>query len=223
MANSFVQEGNVLDWYNAGSAVTSGAVVQVGFRGLGIALANIGATSTGSVMVDGVFRLPIHASDTTAIGGGAWWDGTNPRNAPAAGRRFMGYFTETRSDAAGQTAGVKLAPFAAEGARALVMAETGAQSIAASNLLSGRCGVDVPSTAALTITLPALADVPPGAQLSVTKTTAVGAGTTVTLDGADDETINGAATLAVLAVLWDSVTIAATATGWKVVASGVKT
>lgn len=69
MATNFVQEGNVIDWYNGtGSDVDSGALVQVGFRGMGVALGDIASTATGSVMIDGVFDLALDASDTTTIG-----------------------------------------------------------------------------------------------------------------------------------------------------------
>ena len=219
MATNFIQEGNVIDWYNAGSAVASGAVVQVGFRGMGVALAAIGALGTGSVMIDGVFDLPLDDSDTTAIGGKAWWDGSKALNDPAAGRFFIGFFTEVRADAPNQTVGVKLAPFTAEGVRALVTPTTAAQTLAAANFLSGHCAINAPNAEAQTITLPALATVPAGALLHVLKS---GANTdAVTLDGHLAETIAGATTHATMNLALDSVTLAATAAGWIVVGSAV--
>lgn len=222
MATNFVQEGNVIDWYNGtGSDVDSGALVQVGFRGMGVALGDIASTATGSVMIDGVFDLALDASDTTTIGAPAWWDGAKCYNDVAAGRYFIGHFTEVKSAAASQTVGVKLAPFAAEPPRFLTMAATGAQTLAAANLLSGRCHITVPNTAALTITLPALADVPRSAMLSVIKSTAAGAGTAVTLDGAGDETVDGSATLATIDAPDDNLTLAATAADWTIAESAL--
>jgi predicted RecA/RadA family phage recombinase len=192
MAANFIQEGNVIDWYNAGAAVASGDPVRVGYRGMGVALAAIGALGTGSVMVDGVFDFPLDVAATTAIGGMAYWDATDEEvyNAADMDRSFIGFFTETRSALAGQTVGVKLAPFASEGQRVVTAAAEGAQTLSAAAAYSGKCTVLVPNTAALTLTLPSVAAIPVGAEICVIKTSA--ATEIITLDGAGDEAIPAA-------------------------------
>jgi predicted RecA/RadA family phage recombinase len=222
MATNFVQEGNVIQWTNGtGSAVASGDVVQVGLRGMGVALVDIASTASGSVMIDGVFDLALDASDTTAIGGAAYWDASGEKvyNDPGAGRFFIGYFTEVKSAAASQTVGVKLAPFSAEGQRLLTMAATGAQTLAAADLLSGQCTLLVPNTAALTITLPSVASIPANSLLRVRKTTADAHA--ATLDGAGDETIAGGATLATIDANNDTALLQSTGAAWVIVDSAI--
>ena len=92
MATSYQSEGCVITWTNStGSNVSSGAVVQVGFSSLGIALVDIANSATGSVAVEGVFKL---AKTTGAIaqGGKVWWDATNSYcvNAPTLTAFFVG-------------------------------------------------------------------------------------------------------------------------------------
>ena len=216
MATNFVQEGNVLDWYNAGSAVSSGDVVQVGFRGMGVALTDIGALGTGSVMVDGVFEFDLDASDTAVIGGPAWWDGTKVYNDVAAGRFFLGHFSEARSAAAGQTVGVKLAKFADEPPRVVTLAATGAQSIHAANLLGAELVALIANSEALTVTLPAIAAVPVGALLRVYKTG--GGAHVLTLATPGAEQVGGGATYTAIDADADMALLVSTGTAWQLLA-----
>jgi predicted RecA/RadA family phage recombinase len=171
MATNFVQEGNVLDWYNGtGNAVVSGAVVQVGFRGLGVALTDIASTATGSVMVDGVFELPKDTADALLIGGQVWWDGTKCYNDVAANRWFIG----NAAEAAGQTdttCRVKLGRFVDEGPRFLTLhASTAAQAMTAADFMCGDLHLTGANTGAIEVDLPAVATIPK-AFLRVVKTT----------------------------------------------------
>jgi predicted RecA/RadA family phage recombinase len=189
MANSFVQEGNVLNWYNGtGNAVVSGAVVQVGFRGLGVALTDIASTATGSVMVDGVFSLPKDTADALLIGGQVWWDGTKCYNDVAAGRWFIG----TAAEAAGTTATtckVKLGRFVEEGPRFLTLhATTAAQAMTAADFMCGDLHLTGANTAAIEVDLPAVASIPK-AFLRVVKTSADAHA--IGLDPSGTETIAG--------------------------------
>jgi predicted RecA/RadA family phage recombinase len=216
MATNFVQEGNVIDWTNkTDAAVASGELVQVGFRGMGVALAAIADDATGSVMIDGVFDFPLHASDATAIGGPAYWDGTNPRNAAAAGRFFMGHFTEIRAAASGQSVGVKLAPFSAEPGRMLTAAAAAATTLAAANFLGGDLTVLAPNTEAVALNLPSVALVPVGSKLRVRKTHASTTAVTVTPSGA--ETI----TTVLIDADNDMALFQSTATGWLLIDSAI--
>lgn len=63
MANSYVSEGAVIDYANAGAAISSGDVVNMNGV-LGVALGDIATSATGSVMIKGIFRLP---KATTAV------------------------------------------------------------------------------------------------------------------------------------------------------------
>jgi predicted RecA/RadA family phage recombinase len=189
MANSFVQEGNVLNWYNGtGNAVASGAIVQVGFRGLGVALTDIASTATGSVMVDGVFELAKDTGDALLIGGQVWWDGTKCYNDVAANRWFIG----TAAEAAGMTAAtckVKLGRFVEEGPRFLTLhVSTAAQAMTAADFMCGDLHLTGANTGAIEVDLPAVATIPK-AFLRVVKTSnnshAIG------LDPAGSEVIAG--------------------------------
>lgn len=58
MATNYIQDGQVIDYANAGAAIASGDVVVVGNR-IGVALVDIAATTgTGAVGFWGVFSLP---------------------------------------------------------------------------------------------------------------------------------------------------------------------
>lgn len=189
MANNFAQEGNVITWYNGtGGNIASGAVVQVGFRGLGVALTDIASTASGSVMVDGVFVLAKDTADALLVGGQVWWDGTKCYNDVAANRWFIG----TAAEAAGTTdttCKVKLGRFAEEGPRFLTLhASTTPQALTAADFMCGDLHLSGANTGAIEADLPAVATIPK-AFLRVVKTTdnahAIG------LDPAGTETIAG--------------------------------
>lgn len=73
MATNYVQEGKVIQWTNGGSAVVSGQVVRIG-KILGVALANIAGSATGSVAIEGVFTVPKVSGAVIAQGENLTWD-----------------------------------------------------------------------------------------------------------------------------------------------------
>lgn len=74
MATTFVQDGNVIDYANAGTAITSGSVVVMG-NIIGVALVDIAATTgTGAVQISGVFNVPKVSAAVIAQGASLTWD-----------------------------------------------------------------------------------------------------------------------------------------------------
>ncbi|RYE43840.1 MAG: DUF2190 family protein [Hyphomicrobiales bacterium] len=74
MASNHVQPGKVLDYVNTTQTpIKSGAVVAVG-QTLGVALKDIALGATGSVSVDGVFRVPKVPGAVIAQGESLTWD-----------------------------------------------------------------------------------------------------------------------------------------------------
>ena len=94
MSKKFVQEGEVIEYANSGSAIASGAVVAIGNQ-VGVAITDIAATSgSGSVAMCGVFSLAKVGSQAWAQGDLVFWDKTNLR------------FTKTASSDADLAAGI---------------------------------------------------------------------------------------------------------------------
>lgn len=61
MATNYVSEGDVIQYTNAGSAISAGDVVLIGTTGkktFGVALVDIANGASGSVAVEGVFTCP---------------------------------------------------------------------------------------------------------------------------------------------------------------------
>ena len=74
MANNSQQPGDVMTWTNAtGSAVVSGQVVVVG-KILAVALVDIANGASGSVALQGVFRVPKASAAVIAQGENLTWD-----------------------------------------------------------------------------------------------------------------------------------------------------
>ena len=85
---NFTQPGKILDYFNAGSAILSGAVVVLSGVGCGIAATKIASGDFGPVEVEGVVEVP----STGVINQLArvYWNGT-AATATATGNAFMGY------------------------------------------------------------------------------------------------------------------------------------
>lgn len=100
MTTRFVQQGEVMDYVNGGSAVASGAVLVIGVR-VGVALADIAANATGSVAMEGVFTVAKVSGTAFAQGVALYWDATNSRTTTtASGNTLAGYaFTSAASGA----------------------------------------------------------------------------------------------------------------------------
>lgn len=92
MAQNYVQEGDVLNYTNAsGSTIASGTAVLIG-TWLGVALADIANTATGSVAIEGVFTVPKLSTDVVTQGAILYWDNTNKRlTLTSAGNTQVGH------------------------------------------------------------------------------------------------------------------------------------
>ena len=197
MATNFKHEGNALTLLNStGATIASSSPIVFGLFCMAIALADILNGVTGSVAVEGVFTL---TKTTGAIkqGGKVWWDATNGYciNAPAKNAYFIGY-AETAAGSSDTTVDVILEDFCCEGTRVLTLAATGNETLTAADFMSSELVLFVPNTAAKTLALPSVADIPIGATLFVKKTTADAFA--VTLDPASSEQIAGGSTFATI-------------------------
>ena len=68
MTKTYVSEGNVVNYTNAGSAIAAGAVVVMGHT-IGVALTDIAATTgVGAVAIEGVFTVPKVSAAVFAVG-----------------------------------------------------------------------------------------------------------------------------------------------------------
>lgn len=74
MATNFVQNGETIEYANAGSAISAGDVVVVGTQ-IGIALTDIAATTgVGTVAMEGVFTVPKVSAAVIAQGEEVFYD-----------------------------------------------------------------------------------------------------------------------------------------------------
>jgi predicted RecA/RadA family phage recombinase len=96
------EPGRTIYWTNAtGSAVTAGDVVAIGSRTSGIASVAIANGSSGSVYIDGVFRVDKRSAYTWSAGDALFWDGTYTTTTASTAYKFLGYATEAATS--GQT------------------------------------------------------------------------------------------------------------------------
>lgn len=73
MANNFVQDGEVLDYTNAGTAaVSSGQPVVIGAI-VGVAITDIARGKTGAARVEGVFTFAKASGEEVAAGAPMYW------------------------------------------------------------------------------------------------------------------------------------------------------
>jgi predicted RecA/RadA family phage recombinase len=74
MTIKYVQEGCILTYLNAGSAIAAGAVVELKHC-LGVALTDIAATTgVGAVAMEGVFTVPKVSAAVFVVGEKLIWD-----------------------------------------------------------------------------------------------------------------------------------------------------
>jgi len=71
--NNYVNKGDVVDYINSGSALSSGDVVVVGEQ-IGVCAVDIANGATGSVALSGVFNLPKVDAAVIAQGESVIWD-----------------------------------------------------------------------------------------------------------------------------------------------------
>lgn len=76
MARTYIQDGDIINYQNAGSAITAGSIVKFGSL-VGIALVDIATGATGSVMLEGVFKVVKATGAAWAQGDQLYWDATN--------------------------------------------------------------------------------------------------------------------------------------------------
>jgi len=176
MGNSWVTEGNVIEWANAtGSDVDVNEVVLLGMATAGVAQVDIANGAIGTVSVTGVHRLGKFATDNAiAQNAPVYFNMTTQLayNAPSNGLVFVGFAAQAAA-ATATTVQVKLAPFGDEPPREITLAATGNQILGAANFYNGKAlVVKVPNTAALTVTFPLMATVPKGVVTSIQKTSA---------------------------------------------------
>jgi len=196
MTNKYVQPGDIIDWVNGtGSAVVSGQPVVIGKQQMGIALVDIASLATGSVAKEGVFQLAKNTSQAVTQGQRLFWNASTSKvdNAATINTYFIG-FAFAAQGSADTTVLVALEEFANEGPRVLTLAATGAQTLNAGDFGGKDLIVFAPNTAAQTVNLPAVADIPVGSKLFVKKTDATAQA--ITLDPASSEQIAGGSTFA---------------------------
>lgn len=213
MTDRFIQEGDTVDYTNTtGSPIVSGDVVILGSMQLGIALVNIAAAAVGAVITEGIFSLPKAAGVITAWQKLWWAPGTKTvLNAPAAGAYFIGY-AAAAEETGSTTVKVKLEEFDSDSPRTLTMPATGEVTLTAGDFSGGYLSLFAINTAAQTVNLPSVADIPPGTQLFVKKTSADAQA--VTLDPAGSEQIAGGSTYAAIDAANDQALFISNGTAW---------
>ena len=77
MSNALVQEGDVIDYVNAGAAITSGSGVMISANLVGVAEVDIPATTgVGAVVVEGVHSMAKLNTDDFTQGQKVNWNDT---------------------------------------------------------------------------------------------------------------------------------------------------
>lgn len=120
MTTRYIGPGEVIDYVNAGSAISSGdriELVDTGTGMLGVALEDIAATTgVGAVAISGVFTLPKVSAAVIAQGGAVFWDTSANAVDDDQATKATGDFTCGTAMAAGANAettlSVKLNGFA---------------------------------------------------------------------------------------------------------------
>lgn len=168
------------------SAVLAGEVYVGDPNGLGIVIDDIAANATGSVAFSGAYDLPKTAGEAWTRGSLLYWDASaESLTTTALDNEFFGraYFAAESAS----TRGVGyLLPFSDEPPREVTLAATGAQIIGAENFRNGKAlHVNVPNTAALTTTFPAMSTVPLGMSVVIQKSSADAEIVTIAANAAD--------------------------------------
>lgn len=213
MTNRYRESGNQVT-INPGQAYTKGLVYMLG-NIPAVALKTYASTDTEAVfLTEGVFDLPLNASDSAAIGAPAYWDASAGEviDTPAADEPIIGRFWETTTDS---IAAVKLGPatsrfvFAVSAALDLGAFNQEADIVVKVDTSGGAVEVDLPSAANML-----------GRTVTVYRD---GTGTNaITIDQDGTETINGSATaLATLDAQHDVVVLVSDGTNWIIQSSNI--
>ena len=100
MAGTYVQDGNVLSYTNAGSAIASGDLVVVGVK-VGVALGAIANGATGEVAMSGVFAVAKQTTLVISQGDLLYCDATSGElDKTASAQTLAGYAAKSESSAA---------------------------------------------------------------------------------------------------------------------------
>lgn len=105
MANNFKKPGDIRDWTNGGTAVSSGDVVVVGQQ-IGIAMVDIGNGETGSVAFEGEFEVAKVSAAVIAHGEMVMWDSSAGAFDDSAATPASGDVTNAAVAAEGAGSGV---------------------------------------------------------------------------------------------------------------------
>ena len=76
MATTYLGEGAVIDYTNAGAAISSDDIVTFD-QGVGVALVDIPTGETGAVRIDGEWELPKVSAAVIDVGEYIMWDNSN--------------------------------------------------------------------------------------------------------------------------------------------------
>jgi predicted RecA/RadA family phage recombinase len=200
-------------WSNGtGSAVVLGEIVDVGTYSAAVATDAVANGSAGTVGLEGVYKIPKASGTTFSAGVPLFWTGTALTGTVATGYRFVGFANSAGNN--GETYGfVRLAPYYAEGPRYLTA--TTSVTLSKYDFMGGHCVINCNATT-MTLTLPAVADIPKGALLTVKKTHGSSAGA-ITIDGNASETIEAGATYTAVDAADDVATFLNTGSAWVLV------
>lgn len=106
---TFIQKGKVLQYTNAGSAITSGTVLITGNGLIGVATGDIAAsTGVGEIAVEGVFTLPSDTGTAWVMGDRVFWDDSGKVFTKTALANAPGGWAAAAKLSATATASVKL-------------------------------------------------------------------------------------------------------------------
>lgn len=196
MATRGVQDGCTVGWTNnTGADVASDDFIAFGMRQIGLAAVNIADGEAGSVHLDGVVKIDKATNFAIVQGAPVWIDLTTQlAKASATLNSYFAGYAFRAADTADDVVHVSLEEFCYEGSRTLTLAATGNQSLGLGDILVGNLVLQVPNTAAKTITFPDLVGVP-AFTVHSTKTTADAFANTYATAG--DALIVGGATYAV--------------------------
>lgn len=162
MGTNLYKKKAILNYTNAGTAISSGAVVVLDAQ-CAIASTDIAAsTGTGDLYLEGIFQVAKYAtSNALTLNQKCWWDTTELKvyNAAATGRVFIGYAHEAAT-ATATTCYVRLAPFCEQGP--VYISEATEVTAHASWFASGPVTVVANAAGTQTVNFPAAASVPGG-------------------------------------------------------------
>lgn len=99
--NNYKQPGQIMEYSNSGSAISSGDPVVIGNR-IGVAITDIAATSgVGSVQMEGVFELDKDGDESFTQGDALFFDSSDSTlTKTATGNKWAGYAFEAAAEAA---------------------------------------------------------------------------------------------------------------------------